>query len=819
MAGFKTVYEWIGASGGDWFDNVHNWTPGYPVASPPGYGDLAIFNSGIAETVAGAGAASEADVVLGTTLTIMDSLSLDGAVTGVGLMVDSGGRVVVGNGATKPGVPEPGDVSVDVIGFTGVGALDVGTGGGLDDTGMVLGDRTTGSGTLTVEGIVIVAPAAAPNGLLLVGNAGSGVVTIQNGGALSAVTGTVLGFQSGSNGTATLTDAGSTWLAGALTVGQAGTGSLTVQNGGVLTTTNGSIIGFDDAATGVHGTGGVTIEAGGMLNALTSLRIGSLGTFLVNDGIASASAITLSGGTVVVSNAGTVTTQTLTMAGGTIDVSNGGVLVDGPTLIAGTAGTVFVEAGANVNALGTIIGHIQLSGELLATGSAPSLLKIKGDIAGGGILAPLMTLEIYGAIGAGVDIAFSPSVGAEVGDLVLDAPTGNQGTITGFGIGNTIDVQGSLYTDAVFTQGTSQTAGTLTLSGIGFAPLTLAVEGNYGADSFVATPGTSDTIVTLCFAAGTHVATPQGEVPIERLAVGDKALTLSGAARSIVWVGAGQVLATRGRRTAATPVIVRRGALADNVPCRDLRITKGHSLFIDGVLIPVEELINHRSIFWDDRAQELTIYHVELETHDVLVANGAPAESYRDDGNRWLFQNANPDLALPPQAPCAPVLTGGPVVDGIWRRLLDRAGPRRGVPLTDDPDLHLWVDGKRIDPLERTAERCAFRLPPRPRSVRIRSRSTVPQELGVARDDRCLGVSVRRIVLAQARRQQALDAEAAALTEGWHRFEPENALRWTDGDAALPVSIFAGMTGAGMLIVQMGATTQYIDDGKAERAA
>ena len=73
----------------------------------------------------------------------------------------------------------------------------------------------------------------------------------------------------------------------------------------------------------------------------------------------------------------------------------------------------------------------------------------------------------------------------------------------------------------------------------------------------------------------------------------------------------------------------------------------------------------------------MTIYHIELETHDVLVANGAPAESYRDDGNRWLFQNANPGWDLPPQAPCAPVLTGGPVVDAIWRRLLDRAGPRR----------------------------------------------------------------------------------------------------------------------------------------------
>ena len=90
----------------------------------------------------------------------------------------------------------------------------------------------------------------------------------------------------------------------------------------------------------------------------------------------------------------------------------------------------------------------------------------------------------------------------------------------------------------------------------------------------------------------------------------------------------------------------------------------------------------------------------------MLVANGAPAESYRDDGNRWLFRNANSGWDQPPQAPCAPVLTGGPVVDAVWRRLLDRAGPRPGVPLTDDPDLHLLVDGQRVDAASRAATTC-----------------------------------------------------------------------------------------------------------------
>ena len=57
-------------------------------------------------------------------------------------------------------------------------------------------------------------------------------------------------------------------------------------------------------------------------------------------------------------------------------------------------------------------------------------------------------------------------------------------------------------------------------------------------------------------------------------------LTAQGNARPIIWIGTGRLLATRGRRSAATPVIVRRGALADNMPTRDLRVTKEHSLLL-----------------------------------------------------------------------------------------------------------------------------------------------------------------------------------------------------------------------------------------------
>jgi hypothetical protein len=286
-----------------------------------------------------------------------------------------------------------------------------------------------------------------------------------------------------------------------------------------------------------------------------------------------------------------------------------------------------------------------------------------------------------------------------------------------------------------------------------------------------------------------------------------------------VWIGIGKVLATRGRRNAATPVIVRKGALTDNVPNRDLRVTKGHAFLLDDVLIPVEFLVNHRSIAWDDRAQEVELYHIELDTHDVLVANGAPAESYRDDGNRWLFRNANSGWGLRPLQPCAPVLTGGPLVDATWCRLLDRAGPRPGAPLTDDPDLHLLADGERLDMIARTGEARVFTLSAVPSVLRIVSRAAAPAELGLARDPRVLGVALQRVTVRKGRLLTVIEAIDDQFTSGFHAFETDNGFRWTNGDATLPTEMFAGFIGPLELVLHIGGSTRYLADERTEQAA
>jgi hypothetical protein len=264
--------------------------------------------------------------------------------------------------------------------------------------------------------------------------------------------------------------------------------------------------------------------------------------------------------------------------------------------------------------------------------------------------------------------------------------------------------------------------------------------------------------------------------------------------------------------------------LAANIPHHDLRVTKAHSLYFDGVLIPVEFLVNHRSIRWDDRARGVTLYHIELETHDILLANGAPAESYRDDGNRWLFQNGHTGWHLPPQEPCAPVLTGGPIVDRLWRRLLDLAGPRPGLPLTDDPDLHLLLDGQRLDGARTASGAWMFRLPTRPQgilagAVRIKSRAASPQELGIARDPRVLGVALRRIAIDEGRIYRIVEANDPALSEGTYEFEPDQGFRWTNGEAVLPEYLFDGFTGPVDVFVHVACTGSYVDSGEVRGAA
>jgi Hint domain len=134
-----------------------------------------------------------------------------------------------------------------------------------------------------------------------------------------------------------------------------------------------------------------------------------------------------------------------------------------------------------------------------------------------------------------------------------------------------------------------------------------------------------------CFLKGTKIETAEGERRIENLAIGDLLPTMFGGLRPVQWIGRYSIKKrdpSKGWVKDALPVRIARSALAPNVPHADLCVTAHHSLLIDGVLVPAEMLINGTTITrYEPESDELEFFHVKLESHDVVYAEGAPAET------------------------------------------------------------------------------------------------------------------------------------------------------------------------------------------------
>jgi hypothetical protein len=139
-----------------------------------------------------------------------------------------------------------------------------------------------------------------------------------------------------------------------------------------------------------------------------------------------------------------------------------------------------------------------------------------------------------------------------------------------------------------------------------------------------------------CFAAGTRLETPSGPVAVEDLAAGDVVTTREGVGR-VVWSGHRAVDCARHPRPEAVwPVRVSAHAFGPGVPARDVYLSPDHAVYVDGVLIPVKRLVNGGAIAQVPR-ERVRYHHIELERHSVVFAEGLPAESYLDTGDRADF--------------------------------------------------------------------------------------------------------------------------------------------------------------------------------------
>ena len=144
----------------------------------------------------------------------------------------------------------------------------------------------------------------------------------------------------------------------------------------------------------------------------------------------------------------------------------------------------------------------------------------------------------------------------------------------------------------------------------------------------------------VCFLAGTMIATPDGERPVETLEIGDIILTADGSTRAVRWIGRQSVVSVFANPLRSYPIRIAAGALGDGLPKRDLFLSPDHALLVDGVLVQAGALVNNTSITRVMQPGErFTYFHIETEDHALILAEGAPAETFVDNVSRRTFDN------------------------------------------------------------------------------------------------------------------------------------------------------------------------------------
>jgi Hint domain len=452
-----------------------------------------------------------------------------------------------------------------------------------------------------------------------------------------------------------------------------------ITNSGMIELSKSSIIGFSADIEFVYG-GSLTNLAGGYINH---------GVEFLND-IAS----TNYPGTVT--NFGTIDgTDTIGVA-----LNEGGTVVDSGTIEGATVnveGEPLSTVGLAIYFGGTFIGSIPTT-NLLDLEAGYSII---GGAEGSNIPGSTNTVELTGSATAPVTVNFTPTSFTNFNNVEFAAGEGNYGkvefaaaadipaTVTGFtGVHDTIDLGFISDSNNDATAVLNPNNDVLTVTGDnGSTTVQLNPSGDYSGLTFQTSPDGNGTDVSpACFCVGCLIATPKGPAAVEDLVIGDAVMTTSGAVRLIKWIGLRRLAARFCEPLKAWPVRIRAGALADNVPSRDLLLSPDHALLIDDVLIQAGALVNGSSIVRETNVPETFVYyHVELEDHSLIFAENTPSETFVDNVNRRDFDNWAEYEALYPggkpivEMPYPRAKAHRQVPRAIRERLADRAAMVLGV--------------------------------------------------------------------------------------------------------------------------------------------
>lgn len=218
----------------------------------------------------------------------------------------------------------------------------------------------------------------------------------------------------------------------------------------------------------------------------------------------------------------------------------------------------------------------------------------------------------------------------DVGDPILD--------------GNTIFYQGSFTANGhLFLVFENTTSGFTTIRSTSAPANDPGYPPNVGS-----IPSLNTDPLAFCFCAGSEITTPDGSINVEDLRIDDTILTAEGRQVPVKWVGR-QTLCKISHGPHMQPVRIRAGALGHGLPLKDLTVTADHGMIIDGYVINAGALVNGNTIDFvplKELAFSFTVYHVETENHDVILASGAQAETFVNAVTRKKFDNHDEYLAL-----------------------------------------------------------------------------------------------------------------------------------------------------------------------------
>ena len=333
------------------------------------------------------------------------------------------------------------------------------------------------------------------------------------------------------------------------------------------------------------------------------------------------------------------------------------------------------------------------------------------------------------------------------------------------------------------------------------SPVTSSTQYTFTGQSSPFVPTTdSNSDPTVCFVSGTLIKTARGDTVVEALQIGEVVLTAMGAEREIKWIGHRTIDCRNHPRPHETmPVRIGAHAFGDCRPSRDLFVSPGHSICVDvlgEVLIPAIALVNGSTIQQVD-VETVTYWHVELESHDVILAENLPAESYLEMGNRSFFKDADVvDLVASPDADpvllthadfCRPFVNSGPVLDAVTTQLRRRA-ESMGWVRSASLEMYLIVDGMRLDPVYRDLT-ARFEMPAGAREVWLVSPAARPCDVIGTGDGRELGLYINALSINDGFGMRDVAIDDPLLCIGFHAVE-EGYRRWTSGRAKLPAALW-----------------------------